>query len=200
MIAPPTWFDRPAKIAALRALAESLVGTPFFPNSEAPGRDGGMDCVHLINYIDRTLGLFGQIEIPPQIMDHAQHSERSALIEAFETWPALKARFARVTDCSPENILPGDHLCFLFGKAPHHGGLMLDRGEFLQTLRPEGAHLMLLRAAVRGWKILGQLAAVYRPLPDSLAPAATATAEPQPGLILPAEITQPVATGVSFSP
>ena len=89
----PTWFNTPARCAALRALASELVGTPFFANSEAPGRQGGMDCVRLLHFIDRTLGVIPRLELPRYSMDHGQHSDRSLLIEAFTTWPALQARY-----------------------------------------------------------------------------------------------------------
>lgn len=164
-LVPPSWFDTPAKLAALDALARELEGTPFFANSEAPGRDGGMDCVHLLNYIFRTLGVIGPLEIPVQVMDHGQHSGHSLLLEAFETWPELRRAFARVPDCSTANILPGDVLCFIAGKVPHHGAVMISPTEFLHTVKPAGAHRFQLGAAFRGQRILGHLAAIYRPLP-----------------------------------
>jgi len=161
----PTFYDTPAKVAALRAAAVALVGTPFFANSEAPGRDGGIDCVHALNWIHRTAGAIGSLEIPRQTMDHGQHSDRSLLIEAFETWPGLRSRFARLPDCLPASLLPGDCLCFLAGHVPHHGGVLLDAGDMLHVLKRDGAHLMPLGAVVRGRRILGYLAAAYRPLP-----------------------------------
>lgn len=175
----PSFFNTPEKLAVLRTAAESIVGTPFFANSEAPGRDGGFDCVRGINWTYRRCQVYNVLEIPRQVMDAGQHGERSALIEAFETWPVLRARFAKLPDCLPENILPGDTLCFLAGKVPHHGGLMITAREFLHTLKPAGMHLMPLGASIRGWKILGRLAAVYRPLPSEAwqnPPAALATA------------------------
>ncbi len=160
-----SWFNTPARIIALRTLADELCGTPFFANSEAPGKDGGMDCVRLLHFMDHTLGLIPRLVIPRFTMDHGQHSDRSYLIEAFETWPELRARYVRLPDCSPANILPGDKLCFLNGKVPHHGGCVVNQKEFLHTLLPAGAHLMRLGSAVRGWRILGELAAIYRPIP-----------------------------------
>ncbi len=166
---PPTFYDSPAKIAALHAAAAALEGTPFFPNSEAPGRDGGIDCVHTLHWLDRTCGAIERVDIPPQVMDWGQHAERSLLIEAFETWPQLKHRYARVPFsvlCPPSSVLlPGDVLCFLAGKVPHHGAKYLGHGEILQALRGPGVHTMRLGAVVRGRLILGYLAAIYRPLP-----------------------------------
>ena len=162
----PTWFNTETRLASLRWLAGSLDRTPFFANSEAPGLNGGMDCVHLLNYIYRQCGVIPSLWIPRQTMDHGQHSERSLLIEAFETWPALVARFTRLPECSPADILPGDALCFTAGKVPHHGAVALEGGDIFHTLAPYGAHRMQLRAVIRGEKILGKLAAVYRPTPD----------------------------------
>lgn len=161
----PTYYDSPEKLRALRAAAAQLVGTPFFANSEAPGPAGGIDCVHALNWIHRTCGAIGPVEIPRQTMDHGAHSEQSLLIEAFETWPALRPRFARVPDCLPANLLPGDCLCFRAGKVPHHGGVLIHAQDLLHVLKRDGAHLIQLGAAIRGRRLLGYLAAVYRPLP-----------------------------------
>ncbi len=171
----PSYFADAAQRVALRAAAAQLLGTPFFPNSEAPGRDGGIDCVRTLNWLYRTCGAIARIEIPRQTMDHGHHSDRSLLIEAFETWPELVARFACVWRCDPEVppkiadldelLIPGDALCFIAGKVPHHGGVFLEHREFLHTLRRYGVHTMQLDAIFRGWSVLGRLAAIYRPLP-----------------------------------
>lgn len=169
----PSYYDNPAARARLSVAAQQLVGTPFFANSEAPGRDGGIDCVRALNWVYRTTGAIGPVEIPHQEMDHGAHSDHSILIEALETWPELRERFACVWCCaaaSPDPVVvadprPGDCLCFRAGRVPHHGGLMLPGGDFLQVLKGPGVHTMQLRAAIRGWRVLGYLAAVYRPLP-----------------------------------
>jgi cell wall-associated NlpC family hydrolase len=140
--------------------------TPFFPNSCAPGPGGGVDCVNLMNAIYATCACIPRQRIPSHVMDYGQHADRSLLIEAFETWPDLKARFVRLEDCSPANIIPGDALCFLAGKVPHHGGVMLIADEFIHAYASnEGVHRTQLAAAIRGKKILGRLAAVFRPIP-----------------------------------
>lgn len=172
----PTYFDSPERLSKLREATALLVGTPFFPNSEAPGPGGGIDCVRTLNFLYRYCGSIVQIDIPRQKMDHGRHSDRSLLIEAFETWPELKERFACVWKRTTEpeadalnavrdQLLPGDALCFLAGKVPHHGGAMLEGGDFLHTLRRDGVHTMRLDAVLRGWRVLGYLAAVYRPIP-----------------------------------
>jgi len=169
----PSYYAAPDKLARLRAAAAELRGTPFFPNSEAPGRDGGIDCVRALHYLYRTSVAIAPIAISRQTMDHGQHSDRSLLIEAFESWPELLARFAcvwrRAPDAEPKlpelELLPGDALCFIAGKVPHHGGALLEHGDFLHALRRHGVHTMRLDAVFRGWSVLGRLAAVYRPLP-----------------------------------
>ena len=64
-----TYFDTPEKLSILRRMAAQLVGTPFFANSEAPGKDGGMDCVHALNWLYRSCGVIDLIQIPRQTMD-----------------------------------------------------------------------------------------------------------------------------------
>jgi hypothetical protein len=164
----PTFFGSPEALEKLRVASVALIGTPFFPNSEAPGLTGGIDCVHTLNWLFRTCGVIGEIHIPPQTVDHGEHSDQSLLIDAFETWPELKARFARVPDITIDDssaLLPGDALCFISGKVPHHGAVMLQDREILHTLKRPGVHVMQLDAVIRGRAILGLLAAVYRPLP-----------------------------------
>ena len=172
----PTYFDTPEKLAMLRTAARLVLHTPFCANSEAPGPDGGLDCVHTLNWVYRFCGAIGHLVIPRQAMDAGQHTDRSALIEAFATWPHLRDRFTPVWRADPgsqlsalgSQLLPGDALCFLAGKVPHHGGIVLEDGEFLHALRDHGVHTMRLDASLRGWQPLGLLAAVYRPLPQDV--------------------------------
>lgn len=164
----PTWFDSPERRQLLLQTASAWKGTPFFANSEAIGRDGGVDCAHLQLAIFAACGVIEHFKIPRQVMDHGQHSKTSLLIEAFEQWPQLRLRFRRLPDCSPANILPGDSLCFLAGHVPHHGAIMVTRTDVLHVLGPCGVHFMQLAAVIRGESILGRLEAVFRPLPDAL--------------------------------
>lgn len=199
----PTFFDTVERRSLLLSAAHAWRGTPFFANSSAPGRDGGVDCVRLLRAIYVATGVLAELPLPAYRMDHGQHSSRSLLIEAFETWPELTSRFARVwrqTDSDSQlpvlrslgeggsalssqlvcQLLPGDTLCFLAGKVPHHGGLMLPGGEFLHTLKRRGVHALRLDAVLRGWRVLGYLAAVYRPLPveSALSPQLSALSLP----------------------
>lgn len=175
-----SYFDTPENLARLRAAARQLEGTPFFANSEAPGRDGGIDCAHTLNWLYRTTGVIGAVTIPPQTMDHGQHSGHSVLIEAFDTWPALAEAFLCIWRAAADDVggvpsprisppltslLPGDALCFTAGQVPHHSGVMLEHGEVLHALKRPGVHRTQLTAAIRGRRLLGHLAAVYRPLP-----------------------------------
>ena len=168
----PSYFNTPEKIALLQQQAAQLIGTPFFLNSEAPGRDGGIDCVHTLNWLYRTTGAIDAVAIPRQHPDHGQHSQRSLLIEAFETWPQLTTRFALVWERpaddenpAPDLFLPGDALCFTAGYVPHHGGVLLAHGDVLHTLKRPGVHTVRLDAVIHRRRVLDYLAAVYRPLP-----------------------------------
>lgn len=156
------YFASPERIAQLHAASMEVIGTPFFANSEAPGAQGGMDCVHLLNYIYRGCGVIGPLNWPAQTMDWGLHNEHSPLIEAFETWPELAPHFARIPLTEP--LMAGDALIFLQGKAPHHSGIVLSDREFLHTLKARGAHVMRLDAVFRGQSILGHVTAVFRPI------------------------------------
>lgn len=172
----PTFYGTVERRSLLLSVAAAWQGTPFFANSEAPGPDGGVDCVHLLHGIHHACGAIDRIAIPAQSMDHGQHSDRSLLIEAFETWSGLRERFAciwrRTNEAGDDRLaaiaaalLPGDTLAFTAGRVPHHGGLVVARSEFVHALKPDGVHRMRIDAVVRGWRVLGQLAAVYRPIP-----------------------------------
>lgn len=162
----PTWFDTPERRSLLMQVARLWDGTPFFANSCAPGRDGGVDCVNLQNALYATCACIPWQRIERNAMDASQHDRtRSPLIEAFETWPDLKARFTRLPDCDPDELLPGDALCLRNGHVPYHGATMLIAGEIIHVLDPVGVHRMQLRAMVRGQSILGRLEAVFRPHP-----------------------------------
>lgn len=164
-LAPDTWFNNAERCSLLLQAAKLWERTPFFPNSCAPGPDGGVDCVHLANAVFSLCACIPRQAIPPQFMDAGQHTDRSPLLEAFETWPDLVARFRRLPDCSPANILPGDALCFRAGRVPHHCGVMLPGADVLHVRAPEGVQRTPLRAVIRGRRILGLLEAVFRPLP-----------------------------------
>ena len=167
-----SFFDSSEKLARLRTAAAQLDGTPFFANSEAPGPDGGMDCVHTLNWLYRTCGAIGAMEIPRSAMDAGYHLDSSPLVAAFETWPGLRERFAGIwrrrdaAEVAPVSaLLPGDALLFRAGHVPHHAGVLLEHGEFLHTLRRDGVHTLRLDAVMRAVKPLGLLDAVFRPLP-----------------------------------
>lgn len=169
-----SFFDTVERRSLLLQAATAWEGTPFFPNSEAPGRDGGVDCVHLLHGVYHACGTIPRTTIPPQAMDHGQHSDRSVLVEAFETWPQLRERFKRVASrasvalpSDEPQLLPGDALLFRAGKVPHHAGIMLSGGELLHVMAPGGVRRTRLGTVIRGQSILGRLEAVYRPLPAS---------------------------------
>src|SRR5690606_24961040 len=137
------------------------IDTPFFANSRACGRDGGVDCVNLAAAIDERLGILHErLEWPRQLMDWGDHGDRSVLLEAFETWPVLRNRFARVVGAP----LPADHLIFRGGRVPHHLAIMLGKDHFLQALKPDGVSRWELLSIVLGRAVLGELVAIYRPL------------------------------------
>jgi cell wall-associated NlpC family hydrolase len=161
----PTWFDTVERCQLLLSCARLWQDTPFFANSCSPGPQGGVDCVNLANAVYSTCAVIPRQKIPPQVMDAGQHSTYSALIAAFEQWPDLRARFRRLPDCSPENILPGDALLFRAGKVPHHCGIMLIAGEVLHAYAPGGVRRTQLQAVIRGRSLFGLLEAVFRPIP-----------------------------------
>jgi cell wall-associated NlpC family hydrolase len=159
-----SFFDTPERKALLFQSAQTVIGTPFFANSEAPGELGGMDCVHLLNYVYRSCGVIGPLSWPDKAMDWAQHNEKSILIEAFDTWPELTSNFVLIPSVDIRDLLLGDALMFKMEKVSHHSGVYLGDGDILHTLKKRGAHTIRYDLVLRGKSVLGYLVAAYRPI------------------------------------
>jgi cell wall-associated NlpC family hydrolase len=161
-----TWFDTTERRSILMQVCRLWDNTPFFPNSCAPGPDGGVDCVNLLNAVYATCACIPIQKIPRHDMHASQHdAARSPLIAAFETWPDLASRFTRLSSCEASVLLPGDALCFRSGHVPYHSAVMLPYREVLHVLSPHGVRRTRVEAVIRGRSLLGRLEAVYRPHP-----------------------------------
>lgn len=157
------YFNSDHKLETLDRQARSWLGTPFFPHSCAKGRDGGVDCVHLVQDILVACGAMERQVLPSFPMDWADHRSESVVLGVFTRDAYFAEHFTALA--VPEHYpTPGDILCFKMGACVHHIGLMLPGGEFIHALKPEGATILPLDVALAGQKLLGKIVRLYRPV------------------------------------
>jgi cell wall-associated NlpC family hydrolase len=157
------YFETPERIAALDAEARTWIGTPFFAHSCAKGRDGGVDCVHLVQDILTTCGAMERQVLPSFPMDWADHRSESVVLGVFTNDSYFAEHFVALPFPATQ-AEPGDILCFRMGACVHHIGLMLLGGHFIHALKPEGATILPLDVALAGQKVLGKIVRLYRPV------------------------------------
>lgn len=119
----PTWFNTPARIAALDALAPLLVGTPWAANGDDPRL--GLSCHNHPRHLLMKLGAlpadFPKISGSP---DHTRHST----ISQIEPWLDERPEFAAVP--RGERPLPGDLLGLRIYRCVDHLAIMLGMPEY----------------------------------------------------------------------
>jgi len=74
------FFEDEDAVVRLRELAKRLHGTPFRPYSCAPGRDGGMDCVGMCEYVMAHVGVIGHLSFPRAPADYAGHLHNDKIL------------------------------------------------------------------------------------------------------------------------
>lgn len=146
------WFCTPQRIEMLERESLRWVGTPFFPNSNTPGPNGGVSCQKLASEIYRTIGCC-DIAVPEVSMQHAEFS-RESLVEPFM---ANQLNFEQVPI---QTLQSGDLLGFRIKRCVHHVGIYLGRGYFIHTITHPGTMVSSLSDATWG----SRLALAWRPL------------------------------------
>ncbi len=102
----------------------SWLGTPFSPNSQVKGTQGGVDCVHLASAVHVACGAIEAVEIPvlpiAWVKSWHDHHANSLLLDFFSL-PAIKQRLLKIgRDETPEI---GDVAVVRYGNTEHHVGL-----------------------------------------------------------------------------
>jgi cell wall-associated NlpC family hydrolase len=144
------FFDTPYNVIQLQAELESWIGTPFYRASRAKGKDGGVDCVHLVQEVYFSLGVIeDRYPMPQYSIDWANHQKKSMLKEYIRTFHAND--FTLIEDRS---IQPGDLLIINpRGRCAHHAGIVFDSGQFVHALKPSGVIKTQLEGSGYGFKI-----------------------------------------------
>ncbi len=133
--------DRPDRVAALQAAAQSWQGTPFRQRSLVKGVGGGVDCAGFVGAVFAEIGAIpSTVSVPPYEPNHAEHSEESLLRAWFER-PDVRAFVRRVDE--DEAHVDGDIVFPVVGRAEHHLGLRV--GVWIYHIaRPSGFCAMTL--------------------------------------------------------
>jgi cell wall-associated NlpC family hydrolase len=143
------YFSTPERLAALRAHAEQWLGTPFA--AHAMVRGAGVDCVHLGAALYMACGVFTEFSPPNYSLDAGAHQADSQVVGWLDSHPCF-LRFPVP--------LPGDCLCFRFGKSEHHIGVLVDGAKFIHALPRRSVMFGSLRESYYAHR----LAAIYRPM------------------------------------
>lgn len=149
-----SFFDTAERIALLEFKAGKWVGTPFFPNSNEMGPQGGVSCQKLCSEIYRACG-FADLDVPEVPMSHAQFSNDRSLVEEFM---AKREEFSAVPT---HELQAGDLLGFRMGKVVHHSGIYLGGQElFIHATVGHGVTIASLRDGT--WS--SRLSLAWRPI------------------------------------
>ena len=152
------FFDTSERIASLQQELESWIGTPFFKASRAKGRNGGVDCVHLLQEVYLNCGVIElRHPMPNYPLDWAIHNKRSLLKEFILSFHYDE--FEQIPDGARK--LPGDMLLINpRGNCIHHGGIMIDEDSFVHAVIKHGVAKVHVVGSGYGFKI----EEVWRPI------------------------------------
>jgi cell wall-associated NlpC family hydrolase len=152
----PTWYNTPARIAALVSSALPWEGTPFRENSAALGPGGGVSCHNLVAELYFESGFLPRFAVPTGRARAMVHGAPDGLLHRLDS--ILGGKLATL-DPATEKPLPGDLLIMRMGKTLLHLGTVLPRNQFVHVMRGHG--VMLSPLADSTYKI----AALRRPKP-----------------------------------
>lgn len=133
-------------------VAESWLGTPFFPHMAKKGV--GVDCVQLAKgiCIEAGLGSESDADFPPYRLDVGLHLDSSIVLR----WLEQSKFFYRVTEISPGCILT-----VRIGRIEHHVGVVLsDCKRFVHAVREYGVITGTLRDST--WS--SRITTIWEPL------------------------------------
>ena len=129
------YFSTLSRLLHLNTVAQSWVGTPFFPNGYVKGPAGGVSCQTLVCCIYEELGVVPLgMRVPAGPMDWG-HASKESLIE-----PMIEKLWGKFVEPVSDSPMAGDLIGFWVGGCVHHVGICLGE-EFIHCLRGEGVKL-----------------------------------------------------------
>lgn len=140
--------------------AQGWVGTPFRPNSEQRGTDGGVSCQYLCAALYDATGFKLERESMSVAMAHArfQQGDNSLVINYVKH--KADGRFVEVSTAL--DPISGDLLGFKLGNVVHHTGVSLGDGNFIHAVDKIGTKISSLRDGT----YLSRLIKVWRPVEE----------------------------------
>lgn len=147
---PTFFFSKPERVAKLHAEASRWIGTPFYPNSNTPGPDGGVSCQKLAEAIYHACGFANHLTVPEVAMAHARFSKESLMERFLDGRPEFSQEW-------PAEV--GDLLGFRLYRAVHHMGICLGGGRFIHAMD----HIGTVVASLSDGTWSSRLAKVWRP-------------------------------------
>jgi cell wall-associated NlpC family hydrolase len=136
-------MTRPEQFAAA---ALDCVDTPFQAHGRVPGKDGSLDCIGIVIYAARAVGI--EVEDVPYVIGAGTDlwSVMTAIVPRYlveGTWPPFEV---------------GDVLLLRYLKCPYHAAVYVGGGRIVHALSGRGVGLMcvdhaITRKVVSVWRL-----------------------------------------------
>lgn len=153
-----TWFNTPARLAALEAAADRWLHTPWRENSAVCGEGGGVSCHNLIAELYFETGCLPRFDVPRGRARALLNNPAPVILSFLDK--DMSDRFVRV-DAKPELALPGDTIVLRDSLTHIHMGVMVGGGQFVHVMRFSGVTRSMAADSTYG----RNLEAIRRPLP-----------------------------------
>ena len=171
---PSSWYNTPARLAALDAAAQSWLGTPFMANSAVPGPGGGVSCHNLFAELHFATGFMPRFVVPhgdPAILQHATPDLLLSRLDA-----GLLHRGWVPFDLPPSGLCPlasgfypvGALAVLRYGRSLHHLVTILADERVIHVTRLGGVLIEPLAALTANPRV--QIAALRLPGSSILTP------------------------------
>lgn len=122
------WFNTPERVDAFLASAESWLDTPFSPNGNTKGREGGVSCQKLAGEIYREAGYDKPFNVPSVSIQRSRFSRGDSIVER---WFALRPDFEIISTFTQLEV--GDVIAIRVLRTVNHLGLYVGRGQFIHA-------------------------------------------------------------------
>lgn len=146
---PAPFFNSGCRIGTLIKAAASWKNTPFFPNGNTKGENGGVSCQKLVEALYRETGCC-DIQTPSVPMAHGNHGGPSLLVPFMDGLKNFKSVWP---------VEPGDMVAFRLGKVAKHCGVYLGSGRFIHAMEDLG--VVISNMGDSTWS--SRFAAAWRP-------------------------------------
>ena len=146
------YFNNPAAVAKLQAVANTWFGTKFMPNACIKG--GGVSCQMLAGAIYAEVGFLPGFNAPSGPMSWSNAHKNSRIAAFMDAHPQFEAL------PGPAKYQAGDMVGFKILNCVQHCGIVLtEAGQFIHCFRPNGVQFSQLKDAT----FMNRLERIWRP-------------------------------------